>query len=162
MNTEALPRLINFESIEFIDNVASFHEDKYKFLYYLLSHFLKNTSMEENLEHIWDNLKKREKLVSTGIGLGVAIPYCFSKFVEKPHLYLAIIPPKYPSVDFQAIDEESVRIIILILLPETKYGKDLKLLTSIASVMNNQSLRKKILKEKDKDKIKSIIEKSFP
>ena len=59
-------------------------------------------------------LKRRENLVSTGIGRGIAIPHCRSLVVNKLRVAFG---RKKEGVDFKAIDEKPVKFFFLIVAP---------------------------------------------
>jgi fructose-specific phosphotransferase system IIA component len=87
-------------------------------------------------------LIEREKSMSTGIGNGVAIPHCTSSKIED----IVFIMSLYGAgLDFDSIDGEPVRIIILLIVPKNKLTQHIKTLASIAKLMSNQTLRERLL-----------------
>jgi mannitol/fructose-specific phosphotransferase system IIA component (Ntr-type) len=60
-------------------------------------------------------------------------------------------------MDFQAIDDVPVRIIVLLLLPKNKFEKHIKTLASVARLFNNEQFRLRILQAKDNEEILSIL-----
>ena len=74
-------------------------------------------------------LQHREDVVSTGIGNGVAIPHADLPEIELPRLALGIFPD---GVDFQALDEETVTVIFLLLGTPRTPGLHMKILARIA------------------------------
>jgi mannitol/fructose-specific phosphotransferase system IIA component (Ntr-type) len=74
-------------------------------------------------------LQQREDVVSTGIGNGVAIPHADLPEIELPRLALGIFPD---GVDFQALDEETVSVIFLLLGTPRTPGLHMKILARIA------------------------------
>lgn len=87
-------------------------------------------------------LVEREKSMSTGIGNGVAIPHCTTPRVEELVIVLALCKN---SIDFDAIDNSPVSIVILLLVPKIKLTQHIKTLANIAKMMSNDDLREKIL-----------------
>lgn len=87
-------------------------------------------------------LVEREKLGSTGIGDGVAIPHCRIPGLRKIHG--ALIKLETP-IDFDAIDDEPVDLLFALLVPEEKNDEHLVTLASIAQLLqqaeNRQALR---------------------
>lgn len=84
----------------------------------------------------------REKSMSTGIGNGVAIPHCTSSKIEDIVFLMSLAAA---GLDFDSIDGEPVRIIILLIVPKNKLTQHIKTLASIAKLMSNQTLRERLL-----------------
>ncbi|MCB1166206.1 MAG: PTS sugar transporter subunit IIA [Leptospiraceae bacterium] len=141
-------------------NIFRFEEhspDKLEFLRDLLHRTVVNTAMEPNEEKIWEALREREVSMSTGIGLGVAIPHCSSEWVEDVVVSLATLPSP---LEFQAVDDEPVQIVVLLLMPRNRFDRHIKTLASIARMFNDESFRKKILAAPDAESINLLIEES--
>jgi len=71
----------------------------------------------------------REELGSTGLGHGVAIPHARIENLEKAVGLLAILSS---SIDFEAVDQERVDIVLMLLMPAQSGGDPLKVLSAIA------------------------------
>lgn len=105
---------------------------------------------QEDIEPITSSLVEREKSMSTGIGNGVAIPHCSTSKVKDIISVMAITPR---GINFESIDNEPVKIIILLLVPKDKLTQHIKTLANIAKMMNDPELREKILSMKTPDSI---------
>ena len=92
-------------------------------------------------ERLFDNFVAREKLGSTGLGKGVAIPHCRTSGVKKIHGCLVKLP--HP-VDFDAIDDQPVDLIFALVVPEEKNDEHLSTLARIASIMQNDDHRQRL------------------
>ena len=92
--------------------------------------------------------------MSTGIGKGIAIPHCVIDQIEEPKIAMAILPK---GINFEAIDDEPVQIIILLLSPKSKMQLHVKNLAAIAKFMNNDQLKDKLISLKDSSEIKKFI-----
>ncbi len=129
-------------------------EDKLDLLFTLLGECIGDTYLEKHKDQIWRNLMERELSMSTGIGMGVAVPHCSSEHVRDVMAYMALVRS---GIDFQAIDDEPVKIIILLLMPKNKFEKHIKTLASVARIFNNTEFRNKILSAKDAAHASAII-----
>jgi PTS system nitrogen regulatory IIA component len=80
-------------------------------------------------ERILTELLKREDLGSTGLGGGIAIPHARLARVGKA--FGMLVRLRRP-IDFDAVDEEPVDLVFLLLLPETPVGEQLGALACVA------------------------------
>jgi mannitol/fructose-specific phosphotransferase system IIA component (Ntr-type) len=130
-------------------------DDKLEFLKDMLVRTLAGTASESNLDKIWDGLREREVSMSTGIGLGVAIPHCSSEWVDEVFASIAVITEPLP---FDAIDDEPVQIVVLLLMPRNRFDRHIKTLASIARMFNDESFRQKVLSADSEETIFQLIE----
>lgn len=91
-------------------------------------------------------LQEREKLGSTGIGEGVAIPH--GKLAGVPGLVAAFARSR-PGIDFAAIDGKPTHLFFVLFAAENSAGIHLKALARISRLMRGPELRKKILDAAD-------------
>lgn len=77
---------------------------------------------------LFDQIMTREKLGSTGIGSGIAVPHCRLEGLSKPIAALAKLPD---GIDFQSIDGERVDVIVLLIVPADANDEHLELLASV-------------------------------
>jgi nitrogen PTS system EIIA component len=80
-------------------------------------------------ELVLSELEKREELGSTGVGGGVALPHARFDQVSKP---VGVFVRLRKAIAFDAVDEQPVDIVFLLLLPQTPEGGTLGALASIA------------------------------
>lgn len=104
----------------------------------------------EDSAAIKNALIEREKSMSTGIGNGVAIPHCSTTKVSEITTVMALSPK---GINFEAIDNEPVKIIILLIVPKDKLTQHIKTLANIAKMMSDVKLREEILSLKTSDAI---------
>jgi len=103
-----------------------------------------------------DVLQQRERLGSTGIGDGVAIPH--GKVSDLQDLVVAFGRSK-KGIDFDAIDGKPVYLCFLLLAPENSTGQHLKALAKISKMLKTPNFRKKLIDAKTKsDLYKAIVE----
>ena len=88
-----------------------------------------------------DSLFARERLGSTGLGHGVAIPHGRIKGLKTP---LAAVFQLAQPIGFDAPDEQPVGLLIFLLVPEASTQKHLEILSEIAELLSDASLREKI------------------
>jgi len=98
----------------------------------------------------FQSLLDRERLGSTGIGHGVALPHGRLKGLTKAIGAFATLKDE---VDYDSIDHEPIKMVFALLVPEHATEDHLQLLARIASVLNNDAVRDKILRAKSKDEI---------
>lgn len=85
---------------------------------------------------VFENLLNRERLGSTGIGMGVAIPHGRLASANKP---VAILMTLSAPIDFDAIDNQPVDIIFALLVPEDQHEQYLQTLASVAQRLNDKN-----------------------
>ena len=90
---------------------------------------------------ITDSLFARERLGSTGLGHGVAIPHGRIKGLKAP--MAAVLQLAQPS-GFDAPDEQPVGLLIFLLVPEAATQKHLEILSEIAELLSDSGLRERI------------------
>jgi PTS system nitrogen regulatory IIA component len=90
---------------------------------------------------ITDSLFARERLGSTGLGHGVAIPHGRIKGLKQP---LAAVFQLANPIGFDAPDEQPVQLMIFLLVPEAATQKHLEILSEIAELLSDSALREKM------------------
>jgi len=99
----------------------------------------KNFNVDERV--LLENLTKREKLGSTAVGNGIAIPHANVFHIEKPKVLVATLSK---GLDFYAIDEQPVDVIFLLLAPNEKSSEHLQALALISRLLRNNELTNKL------------------
>lgn len=103
----------------------------------LLEFFSKFISQQiptlESIE-VFDNLIARERLGSTGVGEGIAIPHCRVKNCSES---LGTFIRLKDKIDFDAIDGRPVDLVFILLVPEEATDQHLQLLSSLAEKFSN-------------------------
>lgn len=96
----------------------------------------------------------REKLMSTGVGRGVALPH--GKYLDIDDVLISIgVSEK--GIDFDAIDGQPVYIFILLLTPEQSPSKHLKLLSRLSRLLTNAECRREIIEARSADGIANVF-----
>ena len=90
---------------------------------------------------ITDSLFARERLGSTGLGHGVAIPHGRIKGLKAP---MAAVFQLHTPIGFDAPDEQAVALLIFLLVPEAATQKHLEILSEIAELLSDAVLRENL------------------
>ena len=104
---------------------------------------------------ITDSLFARERLGSTGLGHGVAIPHGRIKGLKAP---MAAVFQLAHAIGFDAPDEQPVVLLIFLLVPEAATQKHLEILSEIAELLSDSSLREKIKSSASADELHRMID----
>jgi len=147
-------RLDQIFKIEFLnDNLSS--NSKKDVLAELINVLISSGLKIDRVKAI-DVLQQREKLGSTGIGDGVAIPH--GKVSDLHELVVAFGRSK-KGIAFDAIDGKPVHLFFLLLAPENSTGQHLKALAKISKMLKTPNFRKKLIEAKTtSDLYKAIVE----
>ena len=122
----------------------------------LVGHLVETKRLPAALkDEILEALKTREEQVSTGIGSGVAIPHAFSDHIEE---VVAVFGRSKAGIDFEAIDNAPVHLIILFIVPRKDYHLHLRTLAAIAKMFTNCEVRRQIGVATTRDEILAILD----
>jgi nitrogen PTS system EIIA component len=103
---------------------------------------------------VTDNLFERERLGSTGLGHGVAIPHGRIKGLKQP---LAALVQLQQPIGFDAPDDEPVRLMIFLLVPEAATQKHLEILSEIAEMLSDRALREKLMSSSEPSLLHALV-----
>ncbi len=103
---------------------------------------------------ITDSLFARERLGSTGLGHGVAIPHGRIKGLKAP---MAAVFQLQAPIGFDAPDDQAVRLLIFLLVPEAATQKHLEILSEIAELLSDSALRERLLASTDAAALHQLI-----
>jgi PTS system nitrogen regulatory IIA component len=103
---------------------------------------------------IFDTILQRERLGSTGVGNGIAIPHGKLAGIEKIRGVFARLEAP---VDFEALDDQPVDLVFLLLAPEGAGADHLKALSRIARVLRDSEAVAKIRGTRDAAAIHSFL-----
>ena len=115
---------------------------------------LKETKKIKKTEEIIDVVLEREKLGSTGIGQGVAIPHGKTDVLTEQ---VGVLKKKKKGIEFNSLDGEPVYIIFLLVGPVEVTGQHLKALSRISRLFKDKFLRQAIKDAETKEDIVKII-----
>ena len=103
---------------------------------------------------VTDSLFARERLASTGLGHGVAIPHGRIKGLKNP---LAAVLRLQQPIGFEAPDDEPVSLLIFLLVPEAATQRHLEILSEIAEMLSDRALRERLKTEPDAAVLHQLI-----
>ena len=104
-----------------------------------------------NEDSIFEAIMERERLLSTGFGLGLAIPHAKLNIIDDFIVGLAI---HRDGVPFDSLDDQPVHILVMILGPDQKQDEYLKVLSRVTAFLKDQ--REKILSLEDNEEIYTL------
>ena len=110
---------------------------------------------EKLYDKVVSQLIEREKQMSTGIGKGVALPHCALDEIDDFCVALAVLEK---GINFEAIDDEPVFLIVLLLSPKSKMQMHVKNLAGIAKFLSNEDTKQNLISLKNPTLIKKFIE----
>jgi nitrogen PTS system EIIA component len=97
---------------------------------------------------------EREKLGSTGIGHGIAIPHGRLPDLEAP---ITALIRHEEGIDFDAIDGQPVHIVVLLLAPKNEDRSHLELLAGLARALQKESVRRAVMEANTADEISALF-----
>ena len=97
---------------------------------------------------ILETLFQRERLGSTGIGQGIAIPHGRIEGLDRSYGFFARLDPP---ADFQSIDDQPVDLVFLLLTPEDSGVEHLKALACVSRLLRNPRTCERLRKAEDPD-----------
>lgn len=103
---------------------------------------------------VTDSLFSRERLGSTGLGHGVAIPHGRIKGLKAPMAAVFLLATP---IGFDAPDDQPVRLLIFLLVPEAATQKHLEILSEIAELLSDASLRERMNASTDAVQLHALI-----
>lgn len=108
-----------------------------------LSDVLCTAPQVKNASELTTEILKREELMSTGIGCGIAIPHV--RLASVTDLVMAVGICKKPIEDFEAFDEQPVNLLFMIAASYNQHSYYLKTISHISGKLKDEELRKSLL-----------------
>jgi PTS system nitrogen regulatory IIA component len=103
---------------------------------------------------ILDRVLRREAIMSTGIGNGVAIPHGKARAVDRMMAACAVSPG---GVEFEAVDGEPASLFILLVSPESVGTPHVKVLANISRLLKEESVRRNLRQADSPNALLSVI-----
>jgi PTS system nitrogen regulatory IIA component len=120
-----------------------------------LVHRIYQAGKLEDEEAFYQAIMNREKIVSTGIGMGVAIPH--AKLLSYNQFFIAVGVLQKP-VDWHALDGAPVRLVFMIGGPDDKQTEYLQILSSLTQAIKDEERRKKLMTLRQPDAMIELFE----
>ena len=119
-----------------------------------LSNLITKDQPQLDASGIFDSLISRERLGSTGVGYGIAIPHGRIKNCNK--ITGAFIQLNQ-GIDFDAIDNQPVDMLFALAVPEESTDEHLQVLALLASMFNDESFREKLRNSKNNEETYKLL-----
>ena len=119
-----------------------------------LSQVITEQNPSLNKRSLLQVLLERERLGSTGIGDGIALPH--GKLAELSNLLISF-GRSTSGLDFDSIDEQPAYLFFLLLAPENSAGMHLTALAKISRMLKDANFRQRLMGAKSKDEIYKVI-----
>jgi mannitol/fructose-specific phosphotransferase system IIA component (Ntr-type) len=129
-------------------------QKKKKILDKLIDIICKNKELE-NKKEIKEAIFHREQLMSTGIGLGIAVPHARIKGVKDLIMAVGVCTEGIP--DYETIDGIPVKIVVLIIAGEGQHKAYIQVLSLIVTKLKKAEIRENIMKAEDEKEICEIL-----
>jgi mannitol/fructose-specific phosphotransferase system IIA component (Ntr-type) len=125
----------------------------------LLIRLIKNENLVEDIDALKKSIFSREKLMSTGIGLGIAIPHVRIKGVD--NIIIAIAINKDGINDYESLDGSPVRMVIMIIAGEEQHREYLVLLSQIVKILKKNSMIEQLLNTQSVEDVYKLLSENF-
>ena len=108
-----------------------------------------------DVEELKKELFYREQLMSTGLSMGIAVPHIRFSGVTAPLVIVGVQPEGI--ADYDTLDGEKVRIVIMIIVGEEQHRQHIRLLAMLSSRLKDQSLRERLVSAADGAEIFNLL-----
>nr|WP_307775029.1 PTS sugar transporter subunit IIA [uncultured Cetobacterium sp.] len=140
--------MLSYFNIKMINIFNNESLSKDEVLKMMVSNMNENTDLINDKDTFLKEILEREKAGSTGIGVGVAIPHARTDSVKEVVVSLGLLTTP---VDFDSIDGEKVRIVVLVGAPKEKSKKYLEFLSTLSRIFRNKKIRDSIIESTSKE-----------
>jgi fructose-specific phosphotransferase system IIA component len=116
----------------------------------------KNNEKVNNLEKVRTAIHEREKIMSTGVGKGFAIPHGKTNAINE---IIAAFGKTVTPIEYQALDNKPVNLVFLLVGKDNLVSTHIKLLSRISRMMNKDEFRDKLTKANSSEEILELFKK---
>ncbi|MDF1612648.1 MAG: PTS sugar transporter subunit IIA [Stygiobacter sp.] len=120
-----------------------------------LVYSFKDDPRVKDVDEVYHAVIEREKIMSTGVGKGFAIPHAKTNAVNE---IIAAFGKLDTPIDFQSLDDQPVKLIFLLVGKENLVGPHIKLLSRLSRMMNLDEFRENLANAKTAEEIYNLFE----
>ena len=113
------------------------------------------SSMVRDREELLNAVLEREKLVTTGVGYGVAFPHAKTRAVKG---IIIAFGRSDVGIDFEAMDKKPVHLFFLIAAPEDAIGAHLNVMARLSFIMKGEKNRERLMRAKTAGEVMLILD----
>ena len=138
------------------ESAVSLHvdgSDKPEILRRLVDVFVESAALDIGAD-VLNLLLEREKLKTTGIGSGVAIPHCKTAAVDRPHIVVGL---SRKGIDFQSLDKLPTHMFFLVVAPQQAGATHLKICARIARLVKDTKFKAELLELQSAEDVVAYI-----
>lgn len=146
---------IQVKNILSVDRIAFINQSSKRDALVQLSDILAGAPQVKNKSELTEEILKREELMSTAIGRGIAIPHV--RLSSITDLVMAVGICKKPIEDFQAIDNEPVSLLFMIGAAYNQHSYYLKTISHFSAKFKSDELRENLLKAKTEAEVFDLL-----
>ena len=120
-----------------------------------LIHLIKMECSLGEITELKRSILHREKLMSTGVGLGIAVPHARIKGLN--NIVIAIGISREGIEDYESIDGKPVKVVFMILVDEKQHREYIKVLSQIVKLVKKEDIVSKMIVSEEPDRVIQII-----
>lgn len=107
-----------------------------------------------DVDRVRQDVLFRESIMSTGVGQGLGLPHAKTAGVLET---VAVFAVTEEPIEYRAIDDRPVRLVFLLLGPESSRSQHIKILSRISRLMNRQQIREALLAAESPESVVDIL-----
>ena len=119
-----------------------------------LAHYLYLENRISDTKLFLNDVYEREEIVSTGIGMKIAIPHAKSKHVLIPSV---IFGKSEKGIDFNSLDSKPAHLFFMIAMPDGSANQHLKVLALLSRKLMHESFRESLMLAKTKEEVLALL-----
>ena len=146
---------VQFKNILSPDRIVFINQSTKRDALVMLSGILAHAPQVKNAAELEAEILKREELMSTSIGKGIAVPHV--RLSSVTDLVMAVGVCKKPLLDFQTFDDEPVSLLFMIAAASNQHSYYLKTISNLSEKMRNSELRKNIVNAESEIDVYNIL-----
>jgi PTS system nitrogen regulatory IIA component len=113
------------------------------------------SELDIDQQAVYQSVMQRERVISTGIGIGIAIPHAKTQAAEEFDVVIGIV--RHSGIEWDSIDQLPVKLIILICGPDNQHKEYLQLLSHWTKKIKQEKIRQALFFAKDREEVVKIL-----